>query len=519
MSRFRQLLRIGSGFFPYLKKPLSVQDAFEQLRARVADRERRFLDLAKLLIYSQPGNPYLKLLQHAGCAFADLQESVRSHGLESTLEKLRDAGVQLSVEEFKSKVPICRKGLTIETTATDFDNPYLMGRSLEARTSGSTAAAARVLYDWNFFAEEAANEMLLHEIHGVGDSPEAFWYPGFPSISGVHNLLVHLKFRKPPNRWFSQLEGSIQSRMLMIGLSMTCRFLGLRVPLPQTTHMEQADSVASWMAQHRPSCLKAFASSAVRVVQAAKNHNMDISGSVIFTGGEPLTARRRDYIESAGVRVYPRYVTTETGLVGAGCNKAARGSMHLYTDRLAVIRKSPGDAAGTDRLLFSTLSSHTGKVLLNTDLGDAGGIRSEDCSCLFGQAGMRTLLEGIQNYDKITSEGMTVLASSLDAVVGKLVADMGGGPDDYQFWEAESEHGNIKVMIVVSPAIRNLVESFFRDEVLQRLRSEGVAAGIASEFWKQADALEVVRDQPRISAGFKHFGFVKGIPPNGSRKS
>jgi hypothetical protein len=148
----------------------------------------------------------------------------------------------------------------------------------------------------------------------VDEVPEAFWYPGLPSISGVHNLLVHLKFRKPPDRWYSQLAASRKSRVVMASLSAACWSLRMDVPLPRTTPMEDAIEVASWMANHRPCCLKAFVSSAIRVVQAAKNAHLDLSGSVMFTGGEPLKPRRRAYIESAGVRVYPRYVATESRL-------------------------------------------------------------------------------------------------------------------------------------------------------------------------------------------------------------
>src|SRR5262245_46047828 len=119
MSRLRQLFRIGAGFYPYIRRPLTADVAFDQLRQRVAERERRFLELARLLIYSKPGGPYARLLAHAGCAYADLEHSVRAEGLEPALEKLRQAGVHLSVEEYKSKTPICRNGITIETKPED----------------------------------------------------------------------------------------------------------------------------------------------------------------------------------------------------------------------------------------------------------------------------------------------------------------------------------------------------------------------------------------------------------------
>ncbi|PWT90868.1 MAG: hypothetical protein C5B54_06355 [Acidobacteria bacterium] len=504
MIRLRQQLRIGAGFLPYLKYYLTPESAFDQLRRRVENREQRFLDVTKALIYSNKNSPYHQLLHNAGCSLEDLEKSVGTHGLERTLENLRDAGVYVTVDEFKSKIPIRRGKLTILSAPSDFDNTFLMGRSMNALTSGSTARATRVMYDWNFFAEEAANELLLHAIHGVMEMPEAFWYPGFPSISGVHNLLVHLKFRKPPQKWYSHLKASMSSRSFMTALFLSCKLFGLTVPFPETTELQDANRIAVWMSQKRPCCLKAFASSAVRVVQSAKKNGLDISKSVIFAGGEQLTLNRKEFIESAGVRVYPRYVATETGLVAAACNEGTSDSMHLYTDRLAAIQKKD-----SDKILFTTLSCNTGKVLLNTELGDAGRIRSRPCTCLFGKAGMNTFFEEIQNQDKLTIEGMTVLGSTMDAIVSKLVAEHGGGPDDYQFWESESENGVVKILIAVSPDIPNLNESTFCNEVLSRLRSEGVATNIASEVWKQAESLQLIRSQPKVSPGFKHFSFIK----------
>src|SRR4030095_13365514 len=95
------------------------------------------------------------------------------------------------------------------------------------------------------------------------------------------------------------------------------------VPSPQFTEIGSAERVARWMEnelKERGICVvKTFASSAVRIVQAAQEEGIDIRGSFVFTGGEPLTERRSRYFQSAGVRAFPRYIATETGWIGAGC--------------------------------------------------------------------------------------------------------------------------------------------------------------------------------------------------------
>jgi 3-isopropylmalate dehydrogenase len=96
------------------------------------NREMNFLGVAKKFIYeNQNSSPYRKLLLWAGCDYKDLEDSVRHRGIEKTLEKLHDEGVYITLEEFKSKVPICQKGLTIKTSEADFNNTFLMGKGIQ----------------------------------------------------------------------------------------------------------------------------------------------------------------------------------------------------------------------------------------------------------------------------------------------------------------------------------------------------------------------------------------------------
>ncbi|MBI3596720.1 MAG: hypothetical protein HY203_06170 [Nitrospirae bacterium] len=517
MRRIRQKAVLALGFFRYMKEPLTRDSAIDAVKRRIDHRENNFLDLAKTLIYDSAHSPYRKLLLWAGCDYPDLEGSIRVKGLEKTLESLRDAGVFLTLEEFKSKTPICRRGLFIETGEGDFDNPYLMGRSIRGATSGSRSKGTRVLYDWNFFAEEAANEMLLYDVHGVSEIPSAFWLPGPPSISGIHNFLVQLKFRRPPLKWFSHLPGNAESRAAMEYLVWSCRIFGVSPSRPEFTEIKDAERVARWMEGARKEngrcVVKTFASSAVHIVQAALEHGIDISGGLIFTGGEPLTEQRYRYMQSAGVHAVPRYVATETGLIGAGCpNGDSPDAMHIYIDRLALIQRDravSNDAQTVPAFLFSTLSCNTGKIMLNAELGDFGRIHIRSCDCLLGQTGMKVHVSEVRSFDKLTGEGMTLVGSVLDEVIGELVEKAGGRPDDYQFWESEDGHGLARLTIAVSPKIQGLDETQFAEKILDKLRQKGAGAQIASQFWRQANTLRVVRAQPEMSKGFKMLPIIQ----------
>ena len=517
MRRIRQKALLALGFFRYMKEPLTREAAIEAVRRRIEHRENNFLDLAKRLIYACAYSPYRRLLLWAGCDYPDLERSIRVKGLEKTLEALRDAGVFLTLEEFKSKNPISRKGLLIETGEGDFDNPYLRGRSLQGSTSGSRSKGTRVPYDWNFFAEEAADEILLNDAHGASEIPSAFWMPGPPSFSGIHNLLIHLKFRQPPLKWFSHLPDNMESRAAMTYLVWSCRLFGVSPPRPDFTEIKDAKRVARWMEgackKYGRCAVRAFASSAVHIVQAAREHGIDIRGGLIFTGGEPLTERRYRYMQSAGVHAAPRYVSTETGLIGAGCpHRESPDSMHLCTDRLALIQRDRAvskDAQTVPAFLFSTLSTHAGKVMLNAELGDFGKIDVRSCDCLLGRVGMKVHVSNVRSFDKLTGEGMTLVGSVLEDVIGELVERAGGRPDDYQFWESEEDDGLVRLTVAVSPNIQGLDEARFVEQILDKLREKGEGARIASQFWRQANTLRVVRAHPEMSKGFKILPIIK----------
>jgi hypothetical protein len=508
-----QFARTAGTIRNYLKKTLTVEQAINDIKIRMDNREKNFLSLVEQSVYQNKSSPYRKLLSLAGCDFADLQQSVIRQGLEKTLQKLRDEGVYITLEEFKSKIPISRKGLTIETSENNFDNPLVEGKGFQCTSSGSRSRGTVVILDWDFIAAEAANELLLYEIHGLADAPLAFWLPVLPCISGVHNFLMNIKSHRTPQVWFSQLATagpglSRKNRLIMNNILSCCRFFGVPAPKPEFVDIDNAEPVAQWMEKTnraRGVCvLRTYASSAVRAVQAAMDKGLDISGSVIFTGAEPLTEKRTAFIKSAGAKPFSRYVATETGLIGASCaNATCPDDMHIYLDRLAVIQRTCQTASGhnVDSFLFTTLLENTGKILINTDLGDFGILSSQPCGCLFGQLNMNLRVCNVRSYDKLTCEGMTLLGSQLDDTVGEVIEDAGGSPDDYQFWETQDDSGLAKLVVAVSPRLGQLNETSFTNAILDKLRSKNIT--ITSQIWQQAKVLRLVRQQPEMTKGFK----------------
>jgi hypothetical protein len=205
--RVGRLFRAVRGLPAFFGKPLDIGKSLNALKTRMARRAENFLSSAAI-VYAVPHNPFRRLLLSSGCEYADLESSVRSRGIEKTLEALRAEGVFLSYDEFRSGVPVVRGGVAFETRSEDFDNPRLAGGTIQAATSGTRSSRAmRVPYDWEFIAAEAANECALSAAHGISDAPQALWYPGLPGISGIHNMLISAKYRRPPDRWFAHCCG------------------------------------------------------------------------------------------------------------------------------------------------------------------------------------------------------------------------------------------------------------------------------------------------------------------------
>ena len=485
------------------------RQAVEALQTRMRERDDSFLVMMRRLVYERPTSPYRALLLHAGWNEPALESSVRTHGVEGTLERLLDSGVYVTFEELKGRRPIVRGTFTLDVADADFDNPFMLGKGIGGTTSGSTARPRRVAFDWAGLTEEAASNVVLREMHGFASAPLALWLPLPPGIAGVHSLLVNAKMAQPPERWFSPVQpgmpgSSLIHRYAARYLVWAGRRAGMRLPYPEPLPLADAHIAAQWLFDARErhgstSALRTSASTGVRVAEAAIARGIDVAGCAILVGGEPLTEARSRAIEAAGLRAVPRYASAELGLMAGLCGEAQScDDMHVYLDRLAVIgmpRPLGPDGATVDSLMFTSLSLNCSKVFLNADLGDHASLERRSCGCTFGKVGMDLHASRVRSHDKLTGEGMGLLASQLDDAVSTVVGRAGGGPNDYQFWERTDERGFTKLVLAVSPDVA-IDEATLVSSVLDELRSGTAAEALTSEIWRQAGTLELVRARP-----------------------
>jgi hypothetical protein len=87
----KQGLALPAAVRSFLAEPLTIAQAEEEVKTRLANREQNFLDFVHTAVHERLENPYRRLLRLAGCEFADLENEVRRRGLEPTLSKRRAA--------------------------------------------------------------------------------------------------------------------------------------------------------------------------------------------------------------------------------------------------------------------------------------------------------------------------------------------------------------------------------------------------------------------------------------------
>src|SRR4030042_1476869 len=151
LSDLKMYGRFAWGLRGFLKHTLTLEETKAIIKKRMEERELNFLRLVRKGIFDYPKSPYLPLMKLAQCEMGDIENMVKTRGLENTLWLLREAGVYVALEEFKGREPMVRSGKVIPVEARNFDNPYL-NHYYEATSSGSTGAGTRVAIDLDHLA-------------------------------------------------------------------------------------------------------------------------------------------------------------------------------------------------------------------------------------------------------------------------------------------------------------------------------------------------------------------------------
>jgi len=510
--------RFASGLRAFLRSPLSPGQCRSLVEDSLRNRERNFLRLVERAVYGWPRSPYLPLLRWAGVEFGDLAILTEQDGVEGALEKLYEAGVHISLEQFKGRQPIGRNGLHVAVSSEDFDNP-LLARDFEVASGGSTGVRRRSAIDFDLLVYDAACKFLFHQAHGMETWPSALWRALPPGSSGLKNALVFAKFGHPLERWFTPTRNSWTPSMSKSAVFTHTavwggRLAGGHIPRPEYVPLENPLPVAAWLAEKSargtPALLSVPGNSAVRVAAAARDAGLDIAGTVFRLGGEPFTGAKAKIVYGTGARTVSGWAMSESGPLGGGCaNREAIDEVHLFRGKMAVLQRPRslyGGEMSVDALFLSTLLTTTPKVMLNVDTGDYGVLSKRRCGCPLESLGLDLHLHTIRNYEKLTTGGMHFMGSEILRLVEEVLpAEIGGGPTDFQFVEEQGDALN-RVNILVSPRVGPVDEQAVIRVILRFLGSHSRGDRAMAEQWERGGVLRVVRAEPVATA-------VAKIPP------
>lgn len=505
----RGYARFAAGLHGFLKHPLTLDDARCIIRELDKQRTANFLRLVERGVFAHPGSPYLRLMQHAGATFADIEAMVSRDGVERTLQALYKAGVYVTFEEFKGRKPIIRNDLILNVTPSDFENPHTVTHYY-ATTGGSTGAGTRVGQDLDFQRMIAVFQSLAHDAHGMFGAPTAIWRGMLPDGSGLNNILRLAAFGFAPEAWFTPNKaeplkrGYLKYALASYWVVIASRFYGSPVAWPQHVPLSRAEVVARWAEQtlrkHGRCSILASASRGLRVALAAERAGIDLTGAVFGLAGEPVTQAKVDGIRRVGGAVFTTYGAAEVGRVGMGCaDPAHHTDVHVNAGMHAVYSQpveAPGFVEPVPAICVTSLHPAAPFISLNYLSDDYGVIEQRRCGCPLGELGLDLHIRHIYSYSKLVGEGVTLAGSDMTRVLEEVLpAKFGGSPLDYQLHEVE-EDGLIRFDLIVSPRVQVTDEQSVIDEMMRHLQHDSIMADVAREIWQQANTVRIRREEP-----------------------
>ncbi len=518
-SQISGLARLSFRVPGLLKKLVTPEEAQRSIEEGMKIRSERFLAHIERNVYQNPISAHRKLLDAAGCEFADVKQLVSREGIEEALRILADSGVYVSFEEYKGRQPAVRGSQSLQLTGEGFRNPRNTDH-LTSTSGGSRGRPVRIGIDVNNISQMTPYWVVFFAENGCLGSPLILWTPGHAGV--VARQLSCAKGGQRMTHWFvAERMTRLRNRWYAAAVhSVVGKIAGFPPPeyVPYNQPERILDRLAPLLAAGQTPCMNTAPSAAVKLSVAAQTRAISLSGLTFLLGAEPLTPARRVLIEESGAKAVMLYGSTEAPWVGGQCqNPEYADEIHVLSDRYAIIparRAKPAPAAGAETLLITSLLPTSSTILLNTDIGDRAFLYTRDCGCLYARLGSRLCLHTIRSSDKVTSYGVTFQVADFYKVVEEVLPHrFGGGAGDYQLVETENEGGFQHYTILVNPELPGIDETTLRSAFLTETAKLRNAYGMMVLLWEKENAVSVRRGQPIASPRGKVFPFYRIAGP------
>ncbi|MFN8524038.1 MAG: hypothetical protein U0821_13150 [Chloroflexota bacterium] len=513
MSETVATARLARDLPGFLRSPISLAEARAGVTARLEGRARRLLTTLERVVFADPRHPYAWLLKVAGCESGDVRWFIQSEGVEDALNRLARAGVYLTFEELKGRQPVTRGSQTLSLRDGELGNAVLRPH-FSVFTGGSGGRPTRVPRALSMYDGAASLLALALSAHGISRRRHVLWLNG-----PVDWLLMHGRLGARVSAWFHPVAPLAPRIRLGAHLLASIGMLaGHRFPSPRHLDISDAERMVRWLRLHQihnaTTVINATASAAVRVAGAARMAGERLAGVTFICEAEPLTTARRRAIESSGARAIANYASMELNTLGYSC-AAPRTSddVHFATDRYAVIqREHDRDGERITSLAFTSLDATEPMICLNVELGDSAAVERRDCACDLGELGLRTHLETIRSFEKMSTAGTTFARGDLVRIVEDVLpARFGGTLLDYQITEEEAEGGEGRLVLRASPDLGVVDEAELRRVLLSALGQHGLVSRSHAALLGQSAAITIRRAAPLRTSTGKLFPIRLGL--------
>lgn len=151
-------------------------------------------------------------------------------------------------------------------------------------------------------------------------------------------------------------------------------------------------------------------------------------------------------------------------------------------------------------LEFAPAGSSAGapKILLNVENGDCGALERRECGCALGALGLRDHISRVRSHEKLSSEGMTFVATDLAKVLEEVLPGrFGGSGADYQLLEEEDGRGLVRLYLLVHPRLGDVEPTAVKRVFLAELARGGSLERYMAAMWERAETVEVRRQAPQ----------------------
>jgi hypothetical protein len=513
--------RFISGLGGFLKTPISYESACATIRTRMERRNHNFLCMVKRCVYGNPGSPYLPLLRDARCEYGDMAAHLATQDLESLLTRLMDAGVWISLDEFKGRAPIRRNEKLYEVQDTDFDNP-MVSQGWEFRTGGSTGRPSRALIDLEFLADRSVYEPIMFRMLDLFEVPMALWYPKLPASIGLSNSLRYAKVGKALDRWFDmKLEGRalpVWHSWAFWAIVRMSRFGKISIPWPEPAPLADPGNILDWISatvrRHGRCAFQSNVSGIVRLCRAATERGIDLKGVQFITGSEPLTPSKHAAIQAAHARVFQRYYAVDFGSIAVGCGTAEEiDELHLLSDTIALVSPPGEDGDGSRPLRLTSILGRGPRVAINVDLGDQANVYQRSCGCPYEALGFHTHLARVRSTTRSTAEGIALQYSELSRIAEEVLPRfLQGSVLDFQWVEDEEpEAGALtRLWLRIAPRLGVIDEEWVKRCILAEIGRRDDAHRFYAQLLGNAGTLKILRENPRTTFAGKTPVVMKG---------